>query len=164
MNALARLNTLSEDELRTRLTHCCGSKKWVSLMLRSRPFESVEALHSAAASADASLAREDWLEAFTHHPKIGDLQGLRDRWASQEQAGAARAPEALLQELKDKNDAYLAKFGYIFIVCATGKSAAEMLKILSDRLHSPPERELAVAALEQSKITRIRLEKLLAEV
>ena len=108
----------------------------------------------------------DWLEAFAAHPRIGDLDALRKKfastanWCAGEQAGVAAADEAVLTALADGNRAYEARFGYIFIVCATGKSAAEMLAILTARLANDPEVELKVATAEQAKITRLRLEKL----
>src|SRR5262249_25549324 len=109
----------------------------------------------------------DVLEAFEHHPRIGaDLAALREKFgstatlAASEQASVARASEATLVALRDANVRYEAKFGHIFIVCATGKSADERLAILRSRLDNDPETELRIAAGEQAKITRLRLEKL----
>ena len=137
-------------------------------MLAARPFASAEALHAASDRVDASLERADWLEAFTHHPKIGDISSLRAKfantkgWASGEQSGTASASEETLVGLADGNRDYEDRYGYIFIVCATGKSADEMLGLLRARLGNDPAQELRIAAAEQAKITRIRLEKLLA--
>lgn len=150
------------------LARCCGARRWVEAMLAARPFRSRGALLEAADRADRALAREDWLEAFAHHPRIGELDALRARfagtaeWAGAEQRGAAVASEETLAALARGNHAYERRFGYLFIVCATGLSAGEMLARLQARLGHDPARELAVAAGEQAKITRLRLEKLLA--
>ena len=138
-------------------------------MCAARPFGDRAAMFAAAERAADGLGRDDWLEAFSHHPRIGDRDALRRRfastaaWAADEQRGAAEAPDAVLDRLARGNEEYRRRFGYIFIVCATGKSAEEMLALLEARLHNDPERELAVAAAEQRKITRLRLEKLLED-
>ncbi len=112
-------------------------------------------------------SESDWKEAFSHHPKIGDLASLTKKfastakWATGEQGGVNMATKETLGALAEGNRLYEAKFGYIFIVCATGKSADEMLVILQSRLQNSPETEIQVAADEQQKITRLRLEKLL---
>jgi 2-oxo-4-hydroxy-4-carboxy-5-ureidoimidazoline decarboxylase len=104
---------------------------------------------------------------MTHHPRIGDVSKLREKykatatWSSQEQRGVQEASEEVLQGLADGNREYEARFGFIFLVCATGKSAGEMLALLRERMNNEPEAELRIAAGEQAKITRIRLEKLL---
>src|SRR5204862_1877936 len=122
---------------------------------------SAAALHEAAERAAAALARDDWLEAFRHHPKIGDLSSLRAKfastsaWAAGEQASAAGAGEEVLEGLAAGTARYEATFGYIFIVCATGKSAREMLDLLSARLGNDAPAELAIAAGEQRKITNL---------
>jgi 2-oxo-4-hydroxy-4-carboxy-5-ureidoimidazoline decarboxylase len=137
-------------------------------MMAARPFGSREELFAAAEAAFGDLAPEGWLEAFAHHPKIGDQEALRARfaetrqWAEGEQAGAAAASEEVLAALARENRAYEARFGYIFIVCASGKTAAEMLALLRERLPHRADTELRVAAAEQAKITRLRLEKALA--
>ena len=111
----------------------------------------------------------DWKEAFAHHPKIGDFESLKKKfastrgWAEQEQSGSQNASMAVLQALALANQTYENRFGYIFIVCATGKSAEEMLKILESRLNHDPKIEIKIAAQEQDKITKIRLEKLIYE-
>lgn len=113
------------------------------------------------------LESKDWLEAFTHHPRIGDVKNLRQKfastaqWSQDEQKGVHGVPEDVIQALADGNARYEKKFGHIFLVCATGKSAQEMLALLQQRLHNTPETELRVAMQEQAKITRLRLEKLL---
>lgn len=133
-------------------------------MLELRPFASTAALLHGAEREWRRLGRADYLEAFTHHPQIGeDLEALRSRFAgaldvaAREQAGVANASEPLLLALRDNNRAYRERFGHIFIVCATGKTAAEMLALLRARLSAEPDAELATAAEEQAKITRLRL-------
>jgi 2-oxo-4-hydroxy-4-carboxy-5-ureidoimidazoline decarboxylase len=164
---LDAFNALPEPEAQEALTRCCGSRKWVSQMLEQRPFSSVEALYTAARNTWIWLWEVDWQEAFSHHPKIGDIDSLRTRfastreWAAGEQAGAQSASEETLQALAEGNAEYEKKFGYIFIVCATGKTAEEMLQLLKARLTNDPASELQIAAEEQWKITRLRLEKLL---
>lgn len=173
--AIAALDALAPAALVEELGHCCGSRRWISLVAARRPFGSVAGLAAVAAEADAALGAEDWLEAFRHHPRIGDLDALRRKfalpaseqsktWSAGEQAGVSGADDAVLERLAAGNLAYEARFGYLFIVCATGKSAAEMLAILESRLPSEPAAELAVAAGEQRKITRLRLDKLLARL
>lgn len=161
-------NALRPSEAHEALERCCGAHRWVEGMIAARPFASPQAMFDAADRIWKHMGRHDILEAFDHHPRIGqDVASLRKKfastagWASQEQAGAASATEETLQGLAQGNKDYEAKFGHIFIVCASGKSAAEMLALLQGRLGNEPEAELAVAAEEQRKITRIRLEKLL---
>ena len=166
---LDALNQLSDDEARAALARCCGSRAWVARMLAQRPFADLDALLTAAEAAATGLARADWLEAFAHHPRIGERgaavarHGATAGWASEEQRGAAQMPEQMRSAMEAGNRAYEARFGYGFIVCATGRSAAEMLAILTARLDHDPGVELEVAAREQRAITRLRLEKLLRE-
>ncbi len=164
---LEALNALPEAEARAALERCCAARVWVERMMRARPFRDRVALLSEAELAFSTLTARDWLEAFAQHPRIGDLASLRARfattagWAAAEQQGAASASEATLGALKEGNRHYERKFGHRFIVCASGKSAEEMLSSLESRLGNDPEHERAVAAGEQMKITRLRLEKLL---
>ena len=164
---LARLNALPEAEAVEALTRCCGAARWVRAMAAQRPFASSWALLIAARTEWVKAGREEILEAFGHHPRIGDLDSLRSKfastaaWASGEQRGAEGADDQLLRNLAEGNAEYQAQFGWIFIVCATGKSAREMLGLLWERLENPPDLELQIAAAEQEKITRLRLEKLL---
>lgn len=170
MDGLESLNSRSAEEAFALFLRCCGSTRWARAMERARPFKDKAALMNAAAQAEADLSREDWLEAFSHHPKIGGKDALRATfaatrsWAGQEQQGAAAASEDVLDALSSGNEDYARKFGYIFIICATGKTAGEMLATLRERLMNDPETELRSAAAEQSKITRLRLQKLLAEL
>jgi 2-oxo-4-hydroxy-4-carboxy-5-ureidoimidazoline decarboxylase len=138
-------------------------------MAARRPFREVDAVFAAADQVWATCDRQDVLEAFRHHPKIGDVASLRARfastqkWAEGEQAGVRAAADEVLKKLAAGNEAYEQRFGHIFIVCATGKTAEEMLALLEERLNNRPEVELRIAAGEQAKITRIRLGKLLQE-
>ena len=122
---------------------------------------------AAAEAAWERTEERDWLEAFSHHPRIGGKDALREKfaatvaWAKGEQAGASAASEALLDALATGNAEYEAKFGRIFIVCATGKSAVEMLDLLKSRLSNDAGTEIRLAVREQGKITKIRLEKLI---
>lgn len=149
------------------LFRCCGSRRWTEEMLRRRPFATRQGLWFAAEQAADLLRRDDWLEAFSHHPRIGDVDRLRERfastavWSEGEQASVAEAEEQVLVDLAAGNRAYEERFGFIFIVCASGKSASEMLALLRHRLDGDPTAEWQVAAGEQRKITRLRLEKLI---
>ena len=163
----AVLNAFDAAAARAALERCCGSARWVTAMLEQRPFSSDAALFAAADRTWEALEPADHLEAFAHHPQIGaSVAELRarfagtSRWSSEEQAGVSGADERTLSALATANAAYLARFGFIFIVCASGKTAAEMLELLRARLDNPPDVELRVAAAEQAKITRLRLEKL----
>ena len=165
----SRLNALSRADAQRALERCCGSSRWVENMLARRPFASEEALFRDAEVVWAKLERADFLEAFSHHPQIGaDPAELAKRfattaeWSRSEQAGVARADPSTLERLAAGNARYLARFGFVFIVCASGKSAEEMRALLEARLDNAPERELSIAAAEQAKITRLRLEKLSA--
>lgn len=167
VESVERLNALSDADARQALRRCCGSARWVEAMLAARPFESGSDLLRCAARVWRTLQARDYLEAFSHHPEIGaDVDELRRKFtgtaelSEMEQAGAAAADEATLTALRDQNQAYRARFGYVFIVCATGKTAHEMLGLLQARLHHSPELEIAVAAAEQAKITSLRLEKI----
>jgi len=169
-DALVRLNDLESTDAHEKLARCCGATQWVAHMLAHRPFSTVEQLQQTADTIWWSLGPADWREAFSHHPKIGDLASLRSKfaatqaWAAGEQASVRQASEAILTGLAAGNADYEAKFGYIFIVCATGKSAAEMLELLQQRLPNEPETEIRLAAEEQRKITQIRLRKLLDDL
>jgi 2-oxo-4-hydroxy-4-carboxy-5-ureidoimidazoline decarboxylase len=163
----ASLNALSDETAREALMRCCGAQRWVSAMLARRPFQSTAALFDTARELWQALDREDYLEAFQHHPRIGDnLSELAKRFARtasmalREQAKVASADSDTLRVLRDENQRYFERFGYIFIVCATGKTAQEMLDLLRERLSHDPASELAIAAEEQSKITALRLAQL----
>ena len=160
------LNALNDDDARAALANCCAAEKWVAVMLAARPFADDDALFAACGLAAAKLDEADWLEAFAAHPLIGDVDTLRAKYAATkhlaagEQAGVDVASDATLRELAKLNRDYAARFGFIFIVFATGKTADQMLAILKSRIDNSREQELANAAAEQLKITRLRLEKL----
>jgi len=166
---LEPLGRLSAGEARLALERCCGARRWVDAVLAGHPYPGTEALWASAERAFDGLGPEDWLEAFAHHPRIGDAAAGSARlattaaWAGAEQCGATVAPEATRAALAEANHAYQERFGYIFIVCAAGKSADQMLALLRARLANAPEDELAIAAAEQRQITRLRIEKLLEE-
>ncbi len=178
MESWRRLDQADSDEARALLATCCGATRWVDEMLARRPFGSRHALLTAAHDVWWSLGPDDWREAFSHHPKIGDRDAPGTRstrnsrgtdvprratvrtLSEREQAGVAGAPAAVLDALADGNQVYERRFGYIFIVCATGKSAQQMLALLRVRLDNDPAVELRIAAGEQEKITAIRLDAL----
>lgn len=156
---LAELNTVPRYRAEAELIRVCGSRAWVRGMAGRRPFGDFDRLLRAASDVWWSLEEADWREAFDDHPKIG--AAAASAWSMQEQSGMRRAGVGVTMELEAGNQEYLAKFGYIFIVCASGKSAGELLAILRSRLSNAPEREIRIAAEEQDKIARLRLEKLL---
>ena len=162
------LNTLPKEKLAVELYRCCGSKKWVSKMFPFFPADDLVELLEDAEEQWFKCCEADWKEAFSQHPKIGDKDSLREKfastanWAEGEQSGVGNASEKVLDELAKANKEYESKFGYIFIVCATGKSADEMLALLKARMQNDAEEEIGIAMEEQNKITRLRLEKLFA--
>lgn len=163
---LAGLNAIPPEAAEAELRACCASRRWARRVAEARPFSSAAELLEAAERAWWELEREDWLEAFGGHPRIGERKGGAQpergaRWSAQEQAGVNGAEEETRAALAEGNRAYEERFGHIYIVCATGKSAGEMLEILRARLENDPETELRVAAGEQARITRLRLERLL---
>ena len=157
---LADLNALDDGAAAGAFLRCCGSSRWARQMASARPFAGTQAMARTADALWAALAPADWLEAFSAHPKIG-AGGAG--WSDQEQAGLADAAEQTKRRLVDANRDYQARFGYIFIVCATGKRADEMLAQLEARLRHDAGEELGIAAEEQRKITRLRLNKLVEQ-
>lgn len=168
MSALARLNALPAEEAEREFLACCGSPAWARRMAAARPFADAEALMERADAAWWDLDESDWRAAFRAHPRIGETKaqagqtGRAQAWSSGEQAGMRSAADATRAALAEGNAAYEARFGYIYIVCATGRTADGMLALLRSRLRNDAETEIRVAAEEQRRITRIRLEKLLA--
>lgn len=159
----AHLDALPDHAARAALLKCCASRNWAEQMLRARPFGADAHLFETADRIWRSLSRNDWLEAFAGHPRIGDRAQASSptaAWSRAEQSGVAHADPALTAALADANQQYERIFGYVFLICATGKSAAEMLAALQSRLANDPAAELRVAAEQQALITRIRLEKL----
>lgn len=162
-----QLNELPAPDAQAEFLKCCGASAWATAMVSGRPFATEEELFAKADDASASLTDEDWLEAFRAHPKIGEKKAATAQtrqeksWSSQEQAAMQTASMDTVARLAKGNNEYEKKFGFIFIVCASGKSSDEVLSVLNHRLQNDPETELTVAAQEQQKITRLRLERLL---
>jgi OHCU decarboxylase len=165
---IGKLNRLGAEEARAALLSCCGSTKWAAEVAALRPFWDVGQLLHLAGRVWRELGREDWLEAFRAHPKIGESKAEREtgaearRWAEGEQARARDASDETRTALAEANREYERRFGFIFIVCATGKTAEEMLALLRERMDDDPEAELRIAAGEQWRITELRLKKFLS--
>ena len=163
--ALVQLNAMTPDEATRVFADCCGAPAWVQRMTAARPFRTVEDVFAASDAAFHAFTREDWLEAFRHHPRIGERRAERTQsaasqaWSAEEQSGA-RGDAAGAAALTDANRAYEQRFGYGFITFATGKSLAQILAELGDRLTHEPPAELKIAAGELRRITRVRIEKL----
>jgi 2-oxo-4-hydroxy-4-carboxy-5-ureidoimidazoline decarboxylase len=158
-------HNLDPSQKKALLYQCCGSSSWVQKMLDVQPVENLSDIIKYAEEKWYECNEADWKEAFLHHPQIGDIDALRqkfssDQFAGNEQSSINKASEKSLQLLAEGNKQYVEKFGYIFIVCATGKSAEEMLSILAKRLQNAPHDEIKIAMEEQNKITKLRLEKL----
>ena len=168
-DVLARWNGLPREEAAREILACCGSKAWAENMVLKRPVTDEDALLASSDTIWRSLGESDWLEAFRSHPRIGESRAetsaspQSSAWSEQEQQKAAAAEEALQMALKWGNREYEQKFGRIFIVCATGKSASEILEILRHRLHNDEATELQLAAEEQRQIMRIRLKKWISQ-
>lgn len=160
------INELDEEVAYGVLFKCCGSETWARAMVQARPFAGDDDLAQRAAQAFEKMNHDDWMQAFRAHPRIGDMASLRKKyentaeWAKAEQSGVRGTGDAVLRGLARGNTDYEKKYGHLFIVCATGKSAAEMLEILNKRLKNDAKTEFANAAEEQKKITLLRLEKL----
>ena len=161
------LNLLDKDRLKEVLFKCCGSTAWVERMVKLFPMDDLVELLEDAEEQWFECSEEDWRQAFTQHPKIGDRESLKKKlattadWAEDEQSGVTGASDLVIQALIEGNELYEDKFGYIFIVSATGKTAEEILGLLHARIPNPAGEEIRIAADEQNKITKIRLQKLL---
>lgn len=166
---LEQLNQLSEQQAAFAFENCCTAQNWIEGMVAARPFASKEQCLQTAEQVWAKLGEADYLQAFEGHPKIGDVSSLKAKYAhtkalaSGEQSSVNEASDEVIERLAQGNHEYHEKNGFIFIVCATGKSAAEMLELLEQRLPNPREQELVNAAAEQAKITAIRINKLLPD-
>ena len=165
---LKELNQLPEEECSKTLFNCCGSTSWVNEMLEKRPFYSETVLKEQAVAVFCDCTEKDWMEAFAHHPRLGNRKNLEKKfaatghWAEEEQSGTAKASKSVLAQLELANQDYEKKFGFTYILCATGRSASFMLESLQDRLSNQRAEELNIAMEEQNKITKLRLEKLLS--
>jgi 2-oxo-4-hydroxy-4-carboxy-5-ureidoimidazoline decarboxylase len=160
---VAWLNALAEAEALEAFLKCCGARRWAEQMTARRPFADETRLLTVAREVWHGLDAADWRQAFAAHPQIGEKPSPDSKtpaWSAGEQAGVADAAVAARAALAAANHLYREKFGWIFIVCATGKSAEEMLALLRQRLDNDPAEELWTAAAEQEKITVLRLHKL----
>lgn len=165
---LSWLNDLSATEAKQQLLQCCGSRLWAETVIARRPYKDFATLIQTSEDIWWQLDSNAWLEAFKSHPKIGEKKAAAtgtartESWSENEQSGMTKASEQTTETLAKLNSDYEQKFGYIFIVCASGKSSEEMLELLKSRLANEPAEELPIAAAEQAKITRLRLAKLIA--
>ena len=164
---LDKINSAHDATAEAMFTDCCGSSNWAKSMTAARPFLTIESLLEKAAEIWRKLDAKDRLEAFSRHPKIGGKKAASQQakqsaeWSQGEQSGVANADESAIDALAEINRLYFEKFGFIYIVCATGKTAGEMLALCEARLKNEADLEIIIAAEEQNKITRIRLRKLL---
>lgn len=165
---LKKINNEEKNKLKDLFFKCCGSLHFVQKLEESRPFLKEEDLFLKAKEIWFSLQKKDWQEAFSHHPQIGlDSKSLKEKftktanWSSKEQSGIEQTTPEVLNELSSLNREYLLKFGFVFLICAFGKSAEFMLCEIKRRILLPLEEEWKNAAHEQSKITELRLQKLL---
>jgi 2-oxo-4-hydroxy-4-carboxy-5-ureidoimidazoline decarboxylase len=165
---LARWNKLPREEAERAILPCCGSRAWAASMALKRPISDELSLIETSDAIWRSLGKSDWLEAFRSHPRIGESRAEKhfapqsSAWSAQEQQKAATADDSVKMALEQGNLEYEQKFGRIFIVCATGKSASEILEILRCRLHNDDATELRQAAEEQRQIMHLRLKKWIA--
>jgi len=160
------INNLKADDLRVHLQNCCDCYAWAERVVLSAPFSTTGDLIDCCATEWLRATEEEILEAFSGHPQIGDMNALRNKYASTasaEQGQVTNADETVLMALREQNQLYLEKFGFIFIICATGKSASQMLALLEARINNSPDEELANAAKEQGEIMNLRLSKLLED-
>ena len=164
---IEEFNAAPPSEVFDALLACCGSRKWVELLLVERPFPNDRALAEAADRVAGELMPDDWLEAIASHPRIGarvigvhSQSRIASEWSSQEQSGTSSASERTLSDLTQANISYEERFGHTFIVCATGKNSDEMLSLCRARFNNDPVTELQVTSVELRKITQLRLRKL----
>jgi OHCU decarboxylase len=166
--ALSAWNDASPEAALDAMLACCGARRWATAMVALRPIRSAQELKASADRAWSAMAEADWMEAFACHPRIGERRAAHASqrsvaWSQQEQSLASNAAERVLAELAANNALYEQRFGFTYIVCATGKSAEEMLAILNRRLASDKPTELREAAEQQRQIMQIRLRKWLVE-
>lgn len=164
--SVAQLDAMPDAEAAFKLAACCGASTWVAGMLKRRPFRSREQLFAASDQVAASLQQDDWLEAFSHHPRIGQrnsnaaVSTTAESWSTGEQSAVSAASSEVRAQLAEANAEYENRFGFIFIISASGKNAEEILTALRQRLSNQMGSEIRIAAVEQRKITRLRLERL----
>lgn len=165
--SIEALNVLNIDDAKYAFANCCTATRWVNAMACARPFSSLAQCQTMAKAVWATMSESDYIEAFEGHPKIGDISSLREKYAhtkqlaSGEQGAVKAASEETIEALAAANHAYETKNGFIFIVCATGKSADEMHEILQERLQNDRATELENAAAQQALITEIRINKMI---
>lgn len=165
MTPLHAFNNMASTEALQAISQCCAAQKWANAMVNARPFSNLDSVLVEADRAWVAMIEADLLEAFSAHPQIGNVATLREKYANtkalaaNEQSLVADASDETIDALAKANTAYLAKFGFIFIVCATGKSAQDMLTLIESRLLNDRPTELINAAEEQRKITALRLQK-----
>jgi 2-oxo-4-hydroxy-4-carboxy-5-ureidoimidazoline decarboxylase len=167
-DVLKRWNRLSAEEAENEIVACCGSRVWAREMASQRPIADEALLLSVSDQVWRSLSERDWAEAFESHPRIGEWRAPSvDRrwaaWSNEEQRKVSAEADAVKVALAEGNGEYERRFGRIFIVCATGKTGAEILEILRHRLHNDRTTEMREAAEQQRQITRLRLKKWLSE-
>ncbi len=168
ISVLDQWNQMDVPDAAKEILPCCGSSRWARAVAERRPLLDREELLEASQTAFADLTDIDWTEAFESHPRIGEQQAKIEttarslRWSRAEQVAADAQDEPIARLLREGNRAYEARFGRIFLVCAAGRSRAEMLALLHARLHNDPETEQTVACREQERITALRLERWLA--
>lgn len=163
---LEQLNLLHELQAERRLLACCGSRAWARGVAAGRPYYDFEQLLATSDRVWRSLTPDDWREAFARHPRIGERatagrNTTAEHWSEREQARARAAGEAALAELAEVNAEYEDRFGHVFLICATGKTADQILDNARSRLGNDADTELRIAAEEQRRITHLRLRKLL---
>ena len=162
LSPLDRFNQLPDEEAAAQLLAVCHSRRWAKEVAAGRPYADLAALQRAADEVWLGLGPEDWLEAFAAHPRIGQAGGASADWSRQEQAGVGGATD-VQERLARGNADYEARFGHVFLISAAGRDAPEILSALTERLGNDPATELRVAAEEHRRITRLRLERLMAE-
>jgi OHCU decarboxylase len=165
---LDRLNSLTPADAEAEFLKCCGSERWAKRMSEARPFADFAEVSAKAEAIWSSFGAEDWLEAFRAHPKIGERKAATTQseqaasWSAKEQSQAQEAGDETKAAIAEGNRNYEDRFGFIFIICASGKSADEILATLNQRLANDIKNEMRIAAEEQQKITELRLKKLLS--
>ena len=166
---VADFNRLPDEEAGALLAHCCGASRWVNGMLAGRPYDSFTEVIARAGLVWRDTGPADWAEAFSHHPRIGETRTeapvgpAARRWSAEEQAGMAAADAGARRALAEANREYEQHFGWIYIVCASGRRPEELLENIRGRMANAPDQELAVAAAEQERITRQRLGRLFSD-
>jgi len=162
-SGLGRLNALPAPEAERVLSRCCASRRWVETVAAGRPYASTPDLYAAADAAVSRLDAADLDEALAGHPRIGERPAAEAEWSRREQSGLASATSDTLAAIADGNRAYEARFGHVYLVCAAGKDADELLALLRQRLHNDPGTERRVLRAELAKINRIRLARLVEQ-